>query len=161
MNPILSFLQDGQLPVGTDKARKVKKRAARFILNDTQYKRGFSMPYLRCVEEDEAKCILEEAYEGICKDHTGPKSLVSKIIRTGYYWPTMQKDAKEYEEKCDKCQRFRNVQRVPKEKMMTITSQDTHKPKVKTRNQEPIFFTKTPTSQQSDGSDKSNVVEDH
>ena len=61
------------------------------------------MPYLRCVEEDEAKYILEEVQEEICGDHIGPRSLVSKIIKTGYYWPTMQKDAKEYVEKCYKC----------------------------------------------------------
>lgn len=41
------------------------------------------MPYLRCVMEDEAKYIMEEVHEGICEDHTGPRSLVSKIIRIG------------------------------------------------------------------------------
>ena len=80
------------------------------------------MPYLRCVEEDEAKYIIEEVHEGIYRDHIGLRSLVSKIIRTCYYWPTMQKDAKEYVEKCDKCQRFGKVQRVPREKMTAITS---------------------------------------
>ena len=67
------------------------------------------MPYLRCVEEEEAKYILEEVHEGVCGDHAVPRSLVSKIIRTGYYWLTMQKDAKEYVKKCDKCWRFGNV----------------------------------------------------
>ena len=87
-----------------DEARKVKKRAAGFtILNDTLYKMGFSMPKLRYVKEDEAKYILEEVHKGIYGDHTGSRSLVSKIIRTGNYWPSMQKDAKEYAEKCDKC----------------------------------------------------------
>ena len=90
MNPILSFLQDGRLLVGSNEARKVKKRAARFtILNDTLYKRCFSMPYLRRAEKDEAKYILKEVYEGICEDHIRSRPLVSKIIRTGNYWPTM------------------------------------------------------------------------
>ena len=80
------------------------------------------MPYLRCIEEDKAKYILEEVHEGIYRDHIGLRSLVSKIIRIGYYWPTMQKDTKEYVEKCDKFQRFENVQRVPGEKMTAITS---------------------------------------
>ena len=58
--------------------------AARFtILNGTLYKRGFSMPYLRCVNEEEAKYILEEIHEWICGDHAGPRSLISKVIRTG------------------------------------------------------------------------------
>ena len=66
------------------------------VLNDILYKRGFSMPYLKCVEEDEAKYILKEVHDGICGDHIGPRSLVSKIIRIGYFWPTMQKDVREF-----------------------------------------------------------------
>ena len=52
----------------------------------------------------------------------GAKSLVRKIIKTGYFWPTMQQDATEFMKKCDSCQRYGNVQRVPGEKMTTISS---------------------------------------
>nr|XP_023884816.1 uncharacterized protein LOC111997010 [Quercus suber] len=108
MTPIISFLQDGKLPQNAEEARKIKKRAARFtILNDTLYKRGFSMPSLKCVDEEEAKYILEEIHEGICGDHASPRSLV---------------DAVEFVKKCDKCQRFENVQRLPAEKLTTLAS---------------------------------------
>ena len=81
----------------------MRKRAARFtILNDTLYKRGFSMPYLKCVNEEEARYILEEIHERICRDHAGLRSLVSKVIRTGYFWPTLQKDAMEFIKRCNK-----------------------------------------------------------
>ncbi|XP_030932161.1 uncharacterized protein LOC115957947 [Quercus lobata] len=123
MKPIISFLQDGHLPQNTEEARKIKKRAARFtILNDVLYKRGFSMPYLKCVDEEEAKYILEEVHGGICGDHTGFRSLVNKVVRAGYFWPTMQVDAAEIVRRCDKCQRYGNVQRLPAEKMTTIAS---------------------------------------
>ena len=86
MTPIISFLQDGHFSQDIEEARKVKKRVARFtILNDTLYKRGFSMPYLKCVDEEEAKYILEEIHEGVCGNHVGPRSLVSKIIKIGYF----------------------------------------------------------------------------
>ena len=52
----------------------------------------------------------------------GAKSLVRKIMRTGYFWPTMQQDAAEFVKKCDSCQRYENVQRVLGEKMTTISS---------------------------------------
>ena len=121
MTPILSFLQDRRLPQDAEEARKVRKRAARFtILNDTLYKRGFSMPYLKCVDEKEAKYILEEIHEGICGDHADPRSLVSKVIRTGYFWPTLQIDAREFVKRCDKCQRFGNIQRLPVERLTSI-----------------------------------------
>ena len=55
------------------------------VLNEELYKRGFSQPYLRCVEEEEAKYILEEVHGGIFGDHMGAKSLVRKIMRAGYF----------------------------------------------------------------------------
>ena len=89
-SPFLSYLKDGRLPPNPDKAKKIQKRAARFtVLNDKLYKKGFSQPYLRCVEEEEAKYVLEEVHGSICNDHMGAKSLVRKIIWASYFWPTM------------------------------------------------------------------------
>ena len=120
---ILSYLKDGRLPSDPEEAKKIQKRAARFtVLNDELYKRGFSQPYLRCVEEEEAKYVLEEVHKGVCGDHMGAKSLVRKIIRAGYFWPSMQQDAADFVKRCDSCQRYGNVQQVPVEKMMTISS---------------------------------------
>jgi len=125
MIPIVSFLLDGCLPQDVEEAKKIKKRVARFmILNDILYKRGFSMPYLKCVDvdEDEAKYILEEIHQEVCGDHVGPRSLVSKVIRIGYFWPTIQMDSVKLVKKCDKCQRFGNVQRLPAKKLTMIAS---------------------------------------
>ena len=84
MTPIVSFLQDGHLPQDADEARKIKKRAARFmILYDTLYKRGFSLPYLKCVDEDEAQYILEEIHEGICGHHAGHLNRLFLVYYTG------------------------------------------------------------------------------
>ena len=81
MTLILSFLQVRRLPQDVKEARKVKRKAVRFTnLIDTLYKRGFSMPYLMCVNEEEAKYILEEIHERIYGDHAGSRSLISKVI---------------------------------------------------------------------------------
>ena len=80
------------------------------------------MPYLKCIDEEEAKYILEKIHEGVYGDHAGPRSLISKVIRTGYFWPTLQVDARELIKKCDKCQRFGNVQHLPVERLTTIAS---------------------------------------
>ena len=89
-------------------------------MNDALYKSGFSMPYLKCVNEKKAKYILEEIYEGICGDHVGSRSLAGKVIRTGYFWPTLQMDAREFVKKCDKYQRFVNVQHLIAERLTPI-----------------------------------------
>ena len=80
------------------------------------------MPYLKCVDEEEAKYILEKIHEGVCGDHAGPRSLVSKVVQIGYFWPTMQEDTVELVKKCDKCQRLRNIQHLPAERLTTIAS---------------------------------------
>ena len=51
---------------------------------------------MRCVEEEKAKYVLEEVHGGICGDDMGAKSLARKIMRVGYFWPTMQQDAADF-----------------------------------------------------------------
>ena len=105
--PITSYLKDSVLPGDKEAARKLKFQAAWFVLiKDILYKKGFSCLYLRCLILEEADYVMWEVHERVCGNHSGSQSLVHKLIRTGYYWPTMQKDAIAYVKACDKCQRF-------------------------------------------------------
>ena len=87
---IALYLKDGILPNEKEAARKIKVRAARFVLiKDVLYKIGFSRPYPRCLGNEEADYVMREVHEGICGNHSGSRSLVHKLVRAGYYWPTM------------------------------------------------------------------------
>ena len=123
MDPILSYIRDSWLPSDPSKARKIKTRSSRFtFMNDELYKTGFSLPYLKCLSSEDIMYVLREIHEGICGDHSGPRSLVGKVVREGYFWPTMQKDAIEFIQKCNKCQWFGNVQHVLVEHLTCISS---------------------------------------
>ena len=88
----------------------MKVHATRFVLiKDTLYKRGFSRPYLRCLTTEEADYVIKEVHEGICGNYSGSRLLVHKLMRAGYYCPTMQKDDHAYVNTCDKCKRFSNI----------------------------------------------------
>ena len=114
MTPIVSYLKDGKLPEGKDEAKKLRVRAARYVLIDeVLYKRGFSQPYLRCLTSDEANYVLREIHEGACGNHSGARSLIHKVVRAAYYWPTIQADVNAYVKVCDQCQRFSNIPRQP------------------------------------------------
>ena len=90
MTPIISYLKDGSFPEGKDEARRLRVRSARYVLlNDVLYKRGFSQPYLRCLSPDEENYVLREIHEGACGNHSGARSLIHKVVRAGYYWPTI------------------------------------------------------------------------
>ena len=86
MTLIVSYLKDGRLPEEKDEARKLRVRSAKYVLMDeVLYKRGFSQPYLRCLALDDANYVLREVHEGACDNHSGPRSLVHKVVRAGYY----------------------------------------------------------------------------
>uniref|UniRef100_A0A2N9H5N1 Integrase catalytic domain-containing protein n=1 Tax=Fagus sylvatica TaxID=28930 RepID=A0A2N9H5N1_FAGSY len=106
---ISQFHERGTLPDNRHEARRLKVRASRFLmLQGTLYKRGFSLPYLRCLAPDEANYVMREIHEGVCGDHSGARALQRKIVRAGYYWPSMKADAYQFVQRCDKCQRFAN-----------------------------------------------------
>lgn len=83
---ILRYLRDSQLPKDRDEARYS-------LLDDVLYKRGFSLPLLRCLSEEEADYVLREIHERICGNHSRGRSMAHKAIRAGYNWPSTQKDA--------------------------------------------------------------------
>ena len=116
MTPIVIYLKDGRLPEDKDEARRLRIKAAKYILiNEVLYKRGFFQPYLRCLAPDESNYVLREVHEGACGNHSGAKALVHKVICVCYYWPTIQIDAKAYVKVCDQCQRFNNIPKQPSE----------------------------------------------
>ena len=84
MTPILEYLLNGSLPESSKERQKLMRKASRYIVQDGRlYRRGFSMPLLRCVTKEEAKTIMTEVHGGECGDHTGGQTLAKKIIRYG------------------------------------------------------------------------------
>jgi len=76
------------------------------MVADKLYKMGRATPMLRCLGEEETELVLLEVHEGVCGSHIGGRSLAAKLLRSGYYWPTMLHDCVAFVKKCDKCQRF-------------------------------------------------------
>ena len=121
--PLTSYLRTGLLLDEKDAARKLKFQASRFMLiKDVLYKKGFLQPYLRCLNREEVDYIMREVHEGICGNHSGARSLVHKLIRARYYWPTILKDAQAYVKACNKCQRFSNLIKQPLEELTPMTA---------------------------------------
>ena len=108
MDPIVSFLKDDVLTEEKLEAEKTRRKAPRFWLSEDHklYKRSYSGPYLLCVHPEASETLLEELHEGICGSHMEGRSLAHRALIQGYWWPSMQKEAKEYAKKCDQCQRF-------------------------------------------------------
>ena len=71
MDPIIKYLQNGKLSENKDDAKRLRMKAARYIIYDDKlYRRSFSSPLLLCVDDEQAYYIMEEIHEGICGNHS-------------------------------------------------------------------------------------------
>ena len=69
MTPIIRYLKEGWLPEDKAEARKIQTKAARFvIIDDMLYRRGYSLPYLRCTNSLPSLCdiLTSCASHGYC-----------------------------------------------------------------------------------------------
>ncbi|GJS98345.1 reverse transcriptase domain-containing protein [Tanacetum coccineum] len=59
----------------------------------------------RCVSGQEAVDILTACHSGPTGGHYGANYTAKKVFDSGFYWPTIYKDAHELVKNCDSCQR--------------------------------------------------------
>ncbi|XP_071739879.1 uncharacterized protein [Rutidosis leptorrhynchoides] len=123
MTPLQVYLETGKLPEDKNEARKIRiKEPSYKMMNGALYKRSFLTPWLRCVGPKQATVIIQEMHEGICGLHASPRSVVAKIMRLRYYWPTMHHDITMVLQTCESCQIHSNVPRLPKQELISVTS---------------------------------------
>ncbi|XP_057977967.1 uncharacterized protein LOC131164622 [Malania oleifera] len=97
------YLKDGSLPEDNKEALKVRSKAARYTLMGRElYMRSLTLPYLRCLSNEEGEYILREIHEGVCGNHLASRALAHKAMRLEFYWPTMKKDTVELVKRCDR-----------------------------------------------------------
>ncbi|XP_057426101.1 uncharacterized protein LOC130719494 [Lotus japonicus] len=122
MDPIIDFLS--QQPQDESKNTKEKRREASFytLVGGQMYRQGIMSPMLKCVDAAKSQEIMAEVHEGVCSSHIGGRYLAVKVLRAGFYWPTIKKDCLEYVKKCSKCQVFSDIHRAPPEQLTTMTA---------------------------------------
>ena len=123
MDPIWNYIIDGSLPDDSKEAAKIRARSARFTNHKgSLYKRGFFTPFLKCISGEDTRYVLREVHEGIWGNHIRARALVGKVLRQGYYWFTILKDATDLVKKCRICKKHAKISRLPSEPLTSITS---------------------------------------
>ena len=74
----------------------------------------------RCVPEDEMHSILDHCHTLPCGGHFGGQRTAAKVLQSGFYWPSLFKDAHQFVSTCDKCQRMGNISRKDEPPMHPI-----------------------------------------
>ncbi|XP_075107209.1 uncharacterized protein LOC142180167 [Nicotiana tabacum] len=95
--PLIEYLEHGKLPEDSRQRTYIKRRAPRFIFyKGTLFRRSFKGLFLRCLDKEEARQVMEEAQCGSCGAHQSGPKLHFRIKRMGYYWTTMVNDCMEH-----------------------------------------------------------------
>ncbi|KAM1331871.1 hypothetical protein ACFX2H_043977 [Malus domestica] len=77
----------------------------------------------RCVPLEEQESILKFAHHYACGGHFGPRRTAAKILQSGFFWPSLFKDAYLCCQACDKCQRVGNLSQrneMPQQSILVI-----------------------------------------
>ncbi|XP_057723565.1 uncharacterized protein LOC130939480 [Arachis stenosperma] len=123
LDPIIDFLEHGKLPSDQKDAAKLRREAAKYaVIQGQLFRKGLNQPLLKCLHPDQTDYVLREVHEGCCGHHIGGKALARKLIRAGYYWPSMMTDSKEFVKKCVKCQQNANFARAPASELSLLTT---------------------------------------
>ena len=102
MDPIVKYINTGELPSERNKAHKIQIQSAMFsLVNGQLFKRSIDGPYLKCLTTEQGQYVLVELHEVICGNHPSGRTLAHKAHTQGYYWPTIRSDAIDYMRKCD------------------------------------------------------------
>ena len=75
------------------------------------YKKGVDGILRRCIPEHEQEDILREYHNSPNGGHHASERTTQKVLQSGFYWPTLFKDAKKFISTCDECQRVANISR--------------------------------------------------
>nr|GEW13617.1 reverse transcriptase domain-containing protein [Tanacetum cinerariifolium] len=86
--------------------QKIFKDARHYFWDDPYLFRTCADQIIRrCVAGKEAIDILNACHSGPTEGHYGANYMAKKVFDSGFYWPTIYKDAFELVKRCDSCQR--------------------------------------------------------
>ncbi|XP_026400374.1 uncharacterized protein LOC113296277 [Papaver somniferum] len=108
----VNYLVSKQIPENLSRAErdKLKRLAYQYIWDDPYlWKYCADQVIRRCVSESKFQSILSFCHSYACGGHFGSKRTALKVLESGFYWPTLFKDAYIFCTTCDRCQKTCNL----------------------------------------------------
>jgi hypothetical protein len=123
---IANYLVNKVLPKGMNTHQK-----KRFFAELKYYFWEDPFLYRRCADQIIRRCVMEHEMEEILRHchtlqaggHHGPERTAAKVLQSGFYWPSLFKDARAFISRCDRCQRTGNIskrQELPMQIMLEV-----------------------------------------
>ena len=70
------------------------------MIDGVLFQQNYDNVLLICLEKDDADHVLAELRDGLEGGQFSGETTTKKVLREGYYWPTMFIDAHAYARKC-------------------------------------------------------------
>ncbi|XP_050117637.1 uncharacterized protein LOC126595360 [Malus sylvestris] len=109
---IVNYLARKFIPADWDKQQRKRffSKIRHFYWDDPYlFKHCPDQIIRRCVHQSEIQSILTFCHSYACGGHFGAKKTALKVLQSGFYWPTLFKDAHHFAMTCDRCQRTGNL----------------------------------------------------
>jgi len=106
---IVNFLLKLEIPPGLtqNQVKTIKLRVAKYCIHENLlYWRDPSGVLLRCLDKEQSMKVMQQFHSSMCGGHHYWKTTAHKILRAGYYWPTLFSNVFSFFKSCDRGQRF-------------------------------------------------------
>jgi hypothetical protein len=119
--PIIRYIKNEEEPDDKDVAEGIARQSAHYtLIGGTLYRRGATGVLMKCVSSTTGKQLLDEIHAEQCGVHAASRTLVGKVFRSGFYWPTTKSDTAELVQRCEACQFLSKQQHLPAQQLQTI-----------------------------------------
>ena len=92
------------------------------ICGKTLYRRLADGMLLLCLDRASVNQVMREVHAGVCGPHMGGHMLARKIMKTGYFWLTMETNCCQFVQRCPECQIHGDLIHVPPSELHALTS---------------------------------------
>eukprot|EP00253_Pinus_taeda_P009637 PITA_09637 len=102
-------------PPGLSRTKKrfLRMKSSKFcVIDGALFWKNHEGILLNCLSMNETNSIMKEFHAGHCGGHLYWKSTADKILRAGYYWPSLFADVKKFVVSCHKCQIFEEKRKL-------------------------------------------------
>jgi transposase InsO family protein len=119
--PIIRYIKNEEESDDKTAAERIARQSAHYtLIGEALNRRGATEILMKCILLATGKQLLDEIHAGQCGIHAASRTLVGKIFRSGFYWPTTKSDATELVQRCEACQYLSKQQHLPSQQLQTI-----------------------------------------
>jgi hypothetical protein len=94
--PIIRHIKNEEEPNDKNTAERIARQSSHYtLIGETLYRRGATGVLMKCILSATRKQLLDEVHAGQCGIHATSRTLVGKVFKSGFYWPTAKSDAAE------------------------------------------------------------------